>query len=378
MTKRLAILGCTGSIGQQTLDVVRAHPEAFSVTALAAGSNASLLSRQIQEFGPKLVWLGDQQVHLEATRPFQRQVGLQGLLELVADPDVDLVVIATGGKAGLLPTLAAIRAEKRIALANKESLIMAGEIVMAEAQKHGVQIQPIDSEHSAIWQCLHGESVERVRRILLTASGGAFRDYPPERLAQVTPEEALRHPTWLMGKKVTVDSATLMNKGLEVIEAHWLFGVGYDLIQVLIHRESIIHSMVEFVDGSIKAQLSLPDMRFPIQYALTYPNRLPNTLTRLDLVKLGKMTFEEPDLTRYPCLRLALAAARQGGTYPTVMCAADEEAVNLFLAGRIRFTAIAQLVQQVLEAHQGLAHPDLDAIMAADQWARERCLALAR
>ena len=286
-------------------------------------------------------------------------------------PDVDLVVVATVGSAGLGPTLAAIRAGKAVALANKEVLVMAGHIITAEARRSGAELRPIDSEHSAIWQCLWGEDRESVERIVITASGGPFRDTPREELAKVTAQEALRHPNWQMGQKITVDSATLLNKGLECIEARWLFDVPLERVDVILHRESIVHSLVEFRDGSLKAQLGVPDMRLPIQCALTYPERLPGTqIPRLDLKLVGTLTFTKADTKQYPCLGLALEAGRQGGTHPAVLAAADEIAVQHFLAGHIRFTDIAHSIQDALSAHNPLANPSLDDVLHADAWAR--------
>ena len=291
---------------------------------------------------------------------------------IAAHPDVDIVVIATSGKAGLSATLAAVKAGKKVALANKEPLVMAGEIIIREAKKSGAQLLPIDSEHSAIWQCLNGES-QPPQRILLTASGGPFRGFSPAQLAEVTPRQALQHPSWQMGKKVTIDSATLMNKGLEIMEARWLFGVPLERIDVIIHPQSIIHSMVEFADGSFKAQMSYPDMRLPIQYALTWPERVPNPeLPKLDWDKIKELTFEPPDFQRFPCLELARQAAKTGGTSPTALCAADEVAVELFLKGAVKFTDIARLVEQVLREHQTIPDPTLDDIINTDRWAREK------
>ena len=381
--KKIVILGSTGSIGRQTLEIVDFHRERFCVVGLAAGANFDLLLQQAARFRPKFVYLSE-----SAPSQYSAWAALGSqpisMEEMVSLPEVELVVVATSGKAGLVPTLAAIRAGKTVALANKEPLVMAGHIVTEEAARCGVQILPIDSEHSASWQCLRGEmertpgTLATISRILLTASGGAFRDRPIEELSRVTPQEALAHPTWLMGKKVTIDSATLMNKGLEVMEAHWLFGVPYDRIEVVLHRQSIVHSLVEFVDGSTKAQLSLPDMRIPIQDALSYPERWPNDLPRLDLTKVGTLNFEPVDLGRYPCLQLALEAARRGGTFPTVLSAADEEAVSLFLQGKIRFTDISVLVEKVMALHVGLAGPDLDEIVDADRWAREEAARLSK
>ncbi len=362
--KRVAVLGSTGSIGQQALDVIRASPDELQVVALAGGKNTDLLERQIREFRPRLFSSsvkprnhdGDEFVSME---------------EISSHPDVDLVIVATSGKAGLGPTLAALRHGKKVAIASKEVLVMAGEIVFREANLHQGRILPIDSEHSAIWQCLQGEE-DAPRRILLTASGGPFYRHSREQLGEITPEQALRHPVWKMGKKVTIDSATLMNKGLEVIEAHWLFSLPFDSIQVVIHPQSIIHSMVEFVDGSLKAQLGPPDMRLPIQYALSYPRRWPNShLPRLDWSRLGDLSFEPVDHSRFPCMNSAVEAGKAGGTYPAVLCAADEVAVDLFLNHRIGFLDIARIVQEALQQHRNTAQPSLQEILSADEWARE-------
>ena len=376
--KRLAILGSTGSIGQQTLDVVRALPNQFRIVGLAAGKNIALLTEQINEFKPKFV--GYSPINSKDERAPTRLTDVKyeflPLEAIACHPQVDTVVIATSGKAGLSPTLAAVKAGKRVALANKESLVMAGEIITSEVKLSGAQILPIDSEHSAIWQCLSGEKQKAVQ-LILTASGGPFRDYSSAQLKEVTVAQALKHPSWQMGKKVTIDSATLMNKGLEVIEAHWLFNMPFDSIKVLIHPQSIVHSMVEFVDGSIKAQLSYPDMRLPIQYALSYPDRLPNPqLPRVNWSEINHLTFEPPDFDAFPCLRLAIEAGKKGDTYPAVLCAADEVAVELFLAQRIGFTDIAHFIERTLEQHQAKAHPTLEEILAADTWAREEVLKL--
>jgi 1-deoxy-D-xylulose-5-phosphate reductoisomerase len=366
--KRLAIIGSTGSIGQQTLDVVRSFPDRFRVVGLGAGRNSALLTEQIEEFQPKLV-------SIDSTNSSEILHGLKFELssvgELVASPDVDLVVMAISGKAGLDPTLAAIRAKKSIALATKEVLVMAGGIITAEAKKHSVQILPIDSEPSAIWQCLRGEE-QQVTRLILTASGGPFRHLSTEELKKVTPQQALAHPTWRMGPKITIDSATLMNKGFEVIEISWLFDVPIDNIEIVIHPQSIVHSMVEFADGSIKAQMSPPDMRLPIQYALLYPERLPNNFPHLDLTNTTSLTFEPPDGEQFPCLNLALDASRKGGTYPAVLSTADEVAVALFLEERISFTDIPKLVAEILEEHLITPHPSLEDVLAADDWVRRR------
>ena len=365
--KRLAILGSTGSIGQQTLEVVRSFPDRFQVIGLGGGRNAALLARQIKEFQPKLVSIGSSQ-----TLP-DLNYELSSMEELATHPDVDLVVVAISGKAGLGPTLAAIRAKKSIALATKEVLVMAGGLVTAEAKRHGSQVLPIDSEPSAIWQCLRGEE-KRIAKLILTASGGPFRHLSAAELARVTAQQALEHPTWKMGKKITIDSATLMNKGFEVIELNWLFDVPFENIEIVIHPQSIVHSMVEFVDGSIKAQLSMPDMRLPIQYALFYPERPPSELPRLDFAEIGALTFEAPDLEKFPCLKLALEAGQKGGTYPAVLSAADEVAVELFLEERIGFLDIAHLIDETIAQHQSISQPSLEDILAADAWARERVI----
>jgi len=368
---RLAILGSTGSIGRQTLDVVRSMPGRFDVVALAAGSNVTLLEEQAREFRPRLLYSGREADYLRERMQSGDIGGRWAEMEEMAAGDADLVVVATGGAAGLGPTLAAARAGKAIAIANKEVLVMAGHIVTREAKRHRAELRPLDSEHSAIWQCLWGESPAAVERIILTASGGPFRDTPVQELGRVTAEEALRHPNWQMGRKITVDSATLLNKGLECIEAHWLFGTPLAQIDVLIHRESIVHSLVEFCDGSIKAQLGAPDMRLPIQCALTYPERVRDTgVPRLDLKRIAGLTFSAPDPRQYPCLSLVLQAARMGGTYPAVLAAADEIAVQNFLAGHLRFTDIAHAISDCLNSHAGIAGPSLDEVLSADAWAR--------
>lgn len=367
--KRLAILGSTGSIGRQTLEVVAANRDRFRIYGLAA-LNAAGLAEQVAAFEPALVCLGDPEAPAEGLSvPIVR--GQEGLVVMAQSPAVDMVVVATSGAAGFAPTLAAIRAGKEIALANKEVLVMAGEIVTAEARAHGTLLRPIDSEHSALWQCLQGEDLKAVERVILTASGGPFRTWSREQLAGVKPEDALRHPTWKMGPKITVDSATLFNKGLEVIEAHWLFGLPYERVGVVVHPQSVIHSMVEFSDGSVKAQLGFPDMRLPIQYALGYPKRLPSRYTTLDWAAAGPLTFEAVDEERFPCLRLAREAGKAGRTYPAVLAAADEVAVELFLAGRIGFLDIPRLIEGALLAHRPADVLDLPAVHAADAWARE-------
>ncbi len=376
--RRLAVLGSTGSIGRQTLDVVRALPDYFRVIGLAAGRNTDLLAEQVKEFKPEFVSFTASPEDKETrNRLIAAGCKILSLEEIASHPDADIIVVATSGTVGLGATLAAVKAGKTIALANKESLVAAGEIIIAEVEKSGARILPVDSEHSAIWQCLNGEK-QSARRILLTASGGPFRDYSKAQMTGVTVEQALKHPSWQMGRKVTVDSATLMNKGLEVIEARWLFNVSIDDIKVLVHPRSIVHSMVEFADGSVKAQLSRPDMRLPIQYALTYPDRLANpSLPSLDWSNFPDLTFEEPDTDKFPCLRLAIESGREGGTFPAVLCAADEAAVDLFLSRRIRFIDIARLVELMLEKHRKIAHPSLEEIMVAGDRARELVFELA-
>jgi 1-deoxy-D-xylulose-5-phosphate reductoisomerase len=371
---RLAVLGSTGSIGRQTLQVVRNLPDRFKVVGLAAGQNLSLLKKQVEEFHPQLVCYqtGKNIGEFECAAQFMA-------LEAIASyPNVDTVVIATSGINGLLPTLAAIEEEKTVAIANKEPLVMAGHIIIEEAEMHNASIVPIDSEHSAILQCMIGEP-KRAKYIILTASGGPFRNFTPTQLKNVTPRQALQHPSWQMGKKVTIDSATLMNKGLEIIEAHWLFGVPIDDIKVVIHPQSIIHSMLEFYDASIKAQMAYPDMRVPIQYALLQPDRVPNPdLPRIDWQKLKELTFEQPDLRKFPCLKLAIEAGKTGGTMPTVLCAADEVAVDLFLKEKIGFTDIAGLISRTLDAHELIQEPGIDNIFEIDAWARDYARGLAK
>ncbi len=361
--KRIAILGSTGSIGQQTLDVIRALTAKFRVIGLAGGANLRLLEKQISEFQPVMFY--------SSVKPdFSCKHEFLSMEQIACHPEVDLVLVATSGKAGLEPTLAALREGKTVALANKEVLVMAGEIIIQEAKCHRAQIIPVDSEHSAIWQCLQGER-SKPKRIFLTASGGPFYGYSLSELSEVTVKQALHHPTWKMGRKITVDSATLLNKGLEVIEAHWLFNIPFEKIDVLIHPQCIVHSMIEFIDGAVKAQLSFPDMRLPIQYALCYPERLLNLkLPSLDLSKVRCLNFEPVEKSRFPCFELALDAGRYGGTYPAVLCAADEIAVQLFLSKKIGFLDIAPLIEDALQVHQGISNPTVDEILKADAWAR--------
>jgi len=383
--RRIALLGSTGSIGQQTLDVVRCFPEHFHIVALAARSNVALLKQQAQEFHPALVacFADSPEVERAAREALPGVVpGEAGLLEAATHADADIVVTATSGLMGLGPTLAAISAGKTIALANKETLVMAGHLVMREAQRAGVSIRPVDSEHSAIWQCLRGEKTAEVNRLILTASGGPFRRTTIEQLRSVTVEQALAHPTWHMGPKITIDSATLMNKGLEVLEAHWLFDIPYERIEVVVQPESIIHSMVEFIDGSLKMQASLPSMHLPILDALSYPTRLNTTdtglLRELRWSEIAQLHFETLDIERFPCFRLALEAAKKGGTYPCVLVGADEEAVALFLHGKIGLLEIAELIEAVLERHQSVEQPDMPEILEASAWARRTARELYR
>jgi 1-deoxy-D-xylulose-5-phosphate reductoisomerase len=368
----LAVFGSTGSIGRQTLDVVRGLRRHFRVVALSGGRNVTLLQEQAREFSPRFVCYDGNE------SPAKNVIGVKGVdclpMEAMAThPDVDIVVIATVGKAGLFSTLAALEAGKTVALANKEVLVMAGKLVVEAARRGHGEIRPIDSEHSAIWQCLRGEKNASIRRLILTASGGALRDKNIEELRRVTPEQALSHPTWQMGRKITVDSATLLNKGLEAIEARWLFDVPLDRIEIVLHRESIVHSLVEFTDGSLKAQIGTPDMRVPIQVALCYPERPPlPSVPYLDLKRIGSLHFAELKLDHYPCLALALEAGHRGGTYPAVMSAADEVAVGAFLSGQIGFMRMPEIIDDTLNAHEGIGDPTLDDILAADIWAREQ------
>jgi 1-deoxy-D-xylulose-5-phosphate reductoisomerase len=368
----LAILGSTGSIGRQTLDVVSHYGNRFRVVALAAGSNVETLCGQIAVFQPDLVAVDCDPSACHPPLNHRNLVrGQEGLFAAATHPEVDLVVVATSGHAAMAPTAAAIRAGKTIALANKETVVCAGELIIPLARECGVEIRPVDSEHSAIWQSLGAANRSDIAQLILTASGGPFRKTPPAELARVTVAQALSHPTWSMGGKITIDSATLMNKGLEVIEARWLFDVDYDKIDVLIHPESIVHSLVEFQDGSQIAQLSLPDMRLPIQYALTYPRHEPGPCRRLSLAEIGALHFEKPDLGRFPALKLAREAGKAGLTYPTVLSAADDIAVEAFVQGKISFRAIIDIVARTLDRHSPERPLSWDSIAAADRWARE-------
>jgi len=373
--KNISILGSTGSIGRNTLEVVRGQPERFKVVALAAGVNTELLGRQVREFKPKVVSVRgeEQRKQLLSDLPGGTEclVGEAGAREVGSFDEAAIVVSAIVGAAGLQPTLAAIRAGKDIALANKETLVMAGSFVLDEVAKSGSRLLPVDSEHSAIFQALAGQRREDVERLLLTASGGPFLHLPAERLALVTPEEALDHPNWRMGRKISIDSATLMNKGLEVIEGRWLFDVEADRIDVVIHPQSIVHSMVEYRDGSVIAQLGTADMKGPIAYALSYPERVAAGVERLDLTARGRLDFYAPDMDRFPCLGLAYAALRVGGTMPAVLNGVDEVAVEAFLEGEIPFSAIPEIVEEVMARHTTDDASDLEAIIDADRWARE-------
>ncbi|MGM1045251.1 MAG: 1-deoxy-D-xylulose-5-phosphate reductoisomerase [Bacillota bacterium] len=373
--KKISVLGSTGSIGTQTLDVVSKYRDQFQIEGLAAGSNVDLLIQQCKEFKPKKISVATKEL-AERIRPFlpegtQLFFGREGLIEVAAGTDADIVVTAVVGSMGLPSTLAAIEAGKTIGLANKETLVTAGHLVTALAQAKGVDLIPIDSEHSAIFQCLNGERRQDVEFITITASGGSFRDLNREQLKNVTVEDALKHPNWSMGAKITIDSATMVNKGLEVIEAHWLFGLPYEQIQVLLHPESIIHSFVQYRDSSIIAQLGNPDMRVPIQYALTYPERWPSPSPTLSLAEAGKLQFREMDFERFPCLRLAYECGKMGGTATTVFNAANEMAVARFLRKEISFLQIEAIIEKVLNEHQNTPEPALELIEESDKLARE-------
>ncbi|PLX83953.1 MAG: 1-deoxy-D-xylulose-5-phosphate reductoisomerase [Desulfuromonas sp.] len=379
--RRLAILGSTGSIGVSTLEVVASFADRFRVHALTAGRNLDLLVEQIQRYDPLMVAVPSEEdairlaERLGSRRP-QVLHGVPGLIACAASNDADIVVSAIVGAAGLEPTLAAIEAGKDVALANKETLVVAGQLVMERVARQRCRLFPVDSEHSAIFQALEGHRKEDVRRLILTASGGPFRCHPVEDLVRVQPEQALSHPNWSMGRKITIDSATMMNKGLEVIEAHWLFDLPAERISVQIHPESIVHSMVEYVDGAVIAQLGIPDMKAPIAYALSYPERIPLDLPPLDLCRLGALHFAEPDLNRFPCLEIAYSALRCGGTAPAAMNAANEVAVEAFLDQRIGFMDIADIIKRVLDVHQPRSADNLDHILEVDAWARRQATKL--
>ncbi len=373
--KRLTILGSTGSIGTQTIDVIASRPGEFRVVALAAGRNVTRLAEQARALRPELVVVSDEDTAraLTSELPAGTRVafGRHGLVEAARHPEADLVVCGLVGALGIEPAYAAVDAGKDIALANKEALVAAGEFVVARALATGALVLPVDSEHNALHQCLRGENPAEIKALWLTASGGPFRDFSRESLARVTPEQALKHPTWVMGPKITIDSATLMNKGLEVIEARWLFDVGPERIRVVVHPGSVVHSLVEFVDGSFKAQLGVTDMRHPIQYALTYPHRRTSTLAPFDLIAAGPLRFALPDTERFPCLALAYEALAHGGAAPAVVNAANEVAVAAFLAGRAGFLDIPATIRGALKRHGDVACATLDDILAADRLARK-------
>jgi 1-deoxy-D-xylulose-5-phosphate reductoisomerase len=374
--KNISILGSTGSIGRQTLDVVAAYPNKFNVIGLTAKDSLNLLAAQVQKFQPKMVSVDNE----ASAAALQKKLGKtqtviyfgeEGLIKAATHKDVDLLMVAIPGSAAIIPTYEAVKLKKDIALASKEVLVAAGDIIMQEIARKKVRLFPIDSEHSGVFQCLQGEDRSRIKKVILTASGGPFLDMPKDSLSRVSVKEALDHPMWKMGNKISIDSATLMNKGFEVIEAHHLFDLDYSKIDVVVHPQSAIHAMVEFVDGSVMAQLAAPDMRIPIQFALLDNERLPNKFGLIDLTKIGTLTFMPPDKVKFPCLEYAYAAGKKGGTMPAVLNAANNEAVKLFLEEKINFTDIAKLVKQALEKHYFTKEPVLEDIMAADHWAKK-------
>lgn len=373
--KNVVLLGSTGSIGTSTIKVAEDLPDRIRLLGLAAGNNSELLLEQTRKHRPQAISIADPAKANELRQLLGATTevcsGSEGLLRLATLPAADIVLIAIVGTAGLQPALAAIRAGKDIAIASKEILVMAGEIVMREARQHGVRVLAVDSEHSAIFQCLDGKPPSSVRHLWLTASGGPFRTLPKEAFASITVEQALKHPSWVMGRKITIDSATLFNKGLEMIEARWLFDIEMERVGVVVHPQSVVHSMVEFVDGSMLAQLSTPDMCLPIQYALTYPDRVPSARVQTSLAGLGSLTFEEPDPDRFPALSLARRAGEAGGTLPAVLNAANEVAVEAFVNRQISFPQISEMVRRTLERHHPVSHPTLEQILAADAWARK-------
>ena len=375
--KKISILGSTGSIGQSTLSVIGKFPDRFKVEALAAGNNIELLAKQVREFRPAIVSV----VSSAAAESLKKRCadlnvritsGVEGMIEVAAAEQADMTVSAIVGTAGLVPTMAAIRAGKTIALANKEVLVTAGELVMTECRSRGVTLLPVDSEHSAIFQCLQAGRDRDIRTLILTASGGPFRNFSKKDLARVTLAQALKHPNWSMGRKITIDSATLMNKGLEVIEARWLFGLAQDRIKVLVHPQSIVHSMVEYIDGAVVGQLGMPDMKGPIAYALSYPERLPDVSPSLDLASIGTLTFEEVDLDRFPCLAYAFEALKAGGTMPAVLSAANETAVRYFLEEKIGYGDIARVIRDTMDAHSAASLRTVEDALKADLWARQK------
>ncbi len=375
--KNVSILGSTGSVGTQTLDVIERLSNKFRITGLAAHTNVNIILNQIKKFKPKVATL----FVSEYAEQLRKKVnalnlkteiysGSEGLKLIASLDDNDVIVNSLVGSIGIEPTVEAIKAGKDVALANKETLVVAGEIIMREVEKNGVNLLPIDSEHSAIFQCLSAGKNKEISKIILTASGGSFRNYSKNQLEEVTVLQTLNHPTWKMGKKISVDSATLMNKGFEVIEAHWLFNISYNNIDIVVHPQSTVHSMVEFVDGSVIAQLGIHDMRIPIQYALTYPERLSNSLTKLDLIKEKELTFKKPDTELFPCLNYAYDAGKIGGTMPAVISAADEVAVESFLMGKIKFIQIPRTIQAIMKKHNVIKNPNLKELLESDRWAR--------
>lgn len=376
--KTISILGSTGSIGTQSLDVIRNSSD-FKVVGLSTNSNIDLIEKQAIEFRPQMVGVMDEEMAQTLKKRLKRYnikvvEGINGLIEIATESSAETIITSVVGIIGLVPTLEAIKEGKNIALANKETLVTAGELVMAEAMKNNVNVIPIDSEHSAIFQCMKSGKPKEIRRIILTASGGPFRGRQRNDLENVTVKEALNHPNWSMGKKITIDSATLMNKGLEVIEAKWLFDIDIDKIDVIVHPQSVIHSMVEFIDGNIIAQMGIADMRIPIQYALNYPNRIKNSINSLNLIEIGKLSFESPDINTFECLRLAIYALEKGGTMPAVLNAANEVAVDLFLNGKIKFLEIPEVIKKTMYKHNLILTPNLDDILEADKWARQEVL----
>ena len=373
--KKVVLLGSTGSIGTSTCKVAEDLPDEISLVGLAAGENDGLLREQVSQFKPRAISINNPEKAEALARDDSIEAkvffGPEGLFELATLPEADIVLIAIVGTAGLQPALAAIQAGKDIAVASKEILVMAGEVVMAEARRHGVKVLAVDSEHSAIFQCLEGRSTEDVRQIWLTASGGPFHEKPAKEFEAITVADALKHPSWEMGRKITIDSATLFNKGLEMIEARWLFDLPMDRVRVVVHPQSVIHSMVEFVDGSIIAQLSVPDMCLPIQYALTYPRRAPSDRVQTSLAEIGRLDFEEPDEQRFPSLELARRSGEEGGTMPAVLNAANEIAVDAFCAGQLNFPGITQVVRGAMDAHKRIERPTLEQIVETDAWARD-------
>ncbi len=370
--KTLSILGSTGSIGTQALDIVKKFPERFQVVALSCNSNIELLKKQIEEFKPKIVAVFNEEKADELKTDIPVYNGMDGLLKVATIGEAHTVINSLVGSIGVLPTVKAIENLKNIALANKETLVAAGSIVMKEIKKNNVNLMPIDSEHSAIFQCLNGNNIKDVNKIIITCSGGAFKDFTKKKLEKATAKDALKHPTWNMGAKITIDSATLMNKGFEVIEAHWLYSLPYNKIEVTIHPQSIIHSLVEFNDNSIIAQLSLPDMKIPIMYALSYPKRFKNNLKKLNLAEIQQLTFKEPNLKLFPCLEYAYEAGKNNGTLPAVMNAANEVAVQYFLQNKIKFLDIPRLIGKMMDKHKVIKNPDLNEILEIDKKVKKK------